>query len=263
VAALYPTLPASEMTSIQFTVCSLLVEEPKSFGIIRQLLKKMGWKSERPNGTSTLLRRLQRAGLVVSEPFNNGDRLYRLTQLGLNRLKAANTFNTAAARQWGGAIDKAVSDRFPAERAPIRDPKKERAATDEEFAKIVGASSEAFSRILRFSRLVGLRVYDVANAQIDGLSTKKKLLQLEEKSLTGRPIRDRFVPLSDEASQFVQDAIGSRKEGFIFLNAAGKPWGTGVLSRNFQLARERAGLSPELVMSGRGGNVFKRAERVV
>jgi DNA-binding PadR family transcriptional regulator len=257
VPAQYPVLPGLGMSSRQFAVCAILVGGPKSFGRIRDDLKKMGWKTQ-PNGASVLLRRAERAGLVVSERFDKESKLFRLTKRGLRELKAVNSFNSAVNRLWGNQIEKAIFDQFPAERGTSKAPTKERAATEEEFARIVGAASIQFSRVLRFARILGLRVYDVANARIEAFNSKKSELQLEEKSLTNRPIREQVVRLDEKAKQILRDAIESRRSGLIFLNVAGKAWTTGVLSRNFMLARKRAGLPVEVVMSGRGGNVFKR-----
>src|ERR1700722_606555 len=92
VPAPYPILPVSGMSTRQFAVCAALVDGPKSFDKIREILKRMGWKTG-VNGASTLLRRIERAGLIVSERFDAGNKLYRLTKPGLKQLKDVNAFN--------------------------------------------------------------------------------------------------------------------------------------------------------------------------
>jgi hypothetical protein len=147
---------------------------------------------------------------------------------------------------------------FATDSAEFKPPKKERAASDEEFATLLNSSHESLARLLRFSRVTRVRPYDLLNARIEAFDARKSRLLLEERSVTGRRILAREVALKEDARQILSDAIGDRDRGLIFLTATGRPWALGRLSTTFVQARKRAGLSPEIVLSGRGGNVSKR-----
>jgi len=113
---------------------------------------------------------------------------------------------------------------------------------------------------LLFCRITGARPYDLLNARIECFNGKKSELRLEETSLTGRAITPRTIPISDDARKILREAIGDRKTGLIFLTITGKPWAIVRLSMTFVKTRAKAGVSPEVVLSGRGGNVSKQLE---
>jgi integrase len=263
VAAPYPKLPPMEMSFIQFAVCAILADGAKSTGKIRDiLLDQMGWDAG-PAGAFSILRNFEAAGVVHAIPFDDSkNRVFQLTQIGLQRIRDAVAFYRTASERWGKQIEALSPDLLPSAGRQIpRETVKQRLPTHGEFARIKAAASPQLASILRFSEVVGCRTYDFVNARIEGFDAKKSELTIEPKSMTGRAITDRVIEISPSAQEILEEIIGSRKSGLIFTTQTGRPWRASELSRSFLKARSAAGVLPEVVLAGRGGWVARELER--
>ena len=61
----------------------------------------------------------------------------------------------------------------------------------------------------------------------------------------GRP---RVIPVGKRLAELIEQAIGDRTEGPIFLRRSGKPWTTNTISQQFRQQRNRAGLPKDLCL---------------
>ena len=101
------------MSTLQYAICGLLVSGPKSFRKIRLTLqKRLAWKAG-PHATSNQLKRCQQAGLIASETFDEGDKLYKLTKLGFERLQAMIKFNAAVEENWIARFRRPIQHNSP------------------------------------------------------------------------------------------------------------------------------------------------------
>ncbi len=62
---------------------------------------------------------------------------------------------------------------------------------------------------------------------------------------TGKPRR---IPIGRKFGDLLDQAIGERKEGPVFLSPAGKGWRVSNLSRTYSRLRDNAGLPKDLVL---------------
>jgi integrase/recombinase XerC len=62
---------------------------------------------------------------------------------------------------------------------------------------------------------------------------------------TGQPRR---IPIGRKLGQLLDQAIGTRTEGSVFLSPAGRQWRVSNLSRTYSRLRDTAGLSKDLVL---------------
>lgn len=103
--------------------------------------------------------------------------------------------------------------------------------------------------IFRALRLCGARPGELCAATIadwDRAAGKIVLAQHKTAKKTGRP---RIIPVGHPAlRRLLEESVGSRTAGPLFLRANGNPWTTSAVSSAYRAARNAAGLPDDLVL---------------
>jgi integrase len=97
-------------------------------------------------------------------------------------------------------------------------------------------------------RRCGARPGELCRATIADIDrAANAIIRREHKTArkTGKPRR---IPIGRKLGSLLDQAIGTRTEGPIFLSPAGKPWKVGNLSRTYSRLRDLAGLPRDLVL---------------
>lgn len=115
--------------------------------------------------------------------------------------------------------------------------------TSEEIKLIIDNCPDDLKTAIRVLRLTGMRPSEFSRARIEDLNTRTWLIVLEKHKTAKKTGRPRKIAVGHPALvELVNDAIGDRKSGLIFLRANGKPWTTESLSAGFRQARRAAGI---------------------
>ena len=127
---------------------------------------------------------------------------------------------------------------------------RERLPTESEIAAIFAHAPPDFVPIYRALRLTGARPSELCNATIDEIDQAagyRRIVIVHHKTAkkTGRP---KIIPIGDKLGVLIDEAIGERTSGAIFLRSSGKPWTVDKLGRCFRGIRQRAGLPPDLIV---------------
>lgn len=122
--------------------------------------------------------------------------------------------------------------------------------TLEQTAQILSVMRADAQPIYRCLRLTGARPGELCNATIDQLTGEPgETVIVQEKHKTARKTGlKRRILVIPAAEQIVQEAIGGRTEGPIFLTVSGKPWRVDLLSREFRRCREKLGIDRRIVL---------------
>jgi integrase len=88
---------------------------------------------------------------------------------------------------------------------------------EEELQKLIGSLPKRVALIVEFAIYTGLRKENILDLKIDQIDFKNRLVRVIAKGE-----RDDAFPLSEAAIEVLREAIGDRKEGYVFLNHAGQ-----------------------------------------
>jgi integrase len=113
--------------------------------------------------------------------------------------------------------------------------------------KIEDASHAELRRILAALRESGCRPGELCAVTIDKVDLKERVMSVPSKTAktTGRKERD--VYLSKTMVELIRQAIGTRKQGHVFLNARGTPWKPATIAHDVYKLRIKLKL-PESVV---------------
>jgi integrase len=126
--------------------------------------------------------------------------------------------------------------------------RRDRVPTTAQTAAILERASPAFRVIYSALRQCGARPGELCRATIADIDRTATVIILREHKparKTGKPRRIRIGP---KLGSLLDQAIGTRTEGPIFLSPARKPWKVGDLSRTYSRLRDLAGLPRDLVL---------------
>lgn len=113
---------------------------------------------------------------------------------------------------------------------------------------ILRRSNRQFSRIYRALLLTGARPDELCRATIADYDRDQRVIRLEDHKTRGKTGRPRRIPIGKQCVHLLNEAIGERSDGPIFMTATGKPWQRDHLSAMFRRLRENAGLPREIVL---------------
>lgn len=123
-----------------------------------------------------------------------------------------------------------------------------RIPTPEETEIILSAGSEAFCRIYQALRQCGARPGELCRATMADLKEGGTVIELAEHKTARKTGKPRRILVGEKMRQLINEAIGDRKEGRIFLSPTGRPWKPENLSRTFRKIRDDHGLKKDLVL---------------
>lgn len=125
---------------------------------------------------------------------------------------------------------------------------RDRLPTSEEIAAIFNNAEEDFCLIYQALRRTGARPSELCGAlieQIEQSKTYRRIVIHNHKTArkTGKP---KIIPVGEKLGQLLDQAIGDREVGPIFLRKSGKAWTSDSLGKTFRRIRDKAKLPAHL-----------------
>lgn len=121
--------------------------------------------------------------------------------------------------------------------------------TPAETAQLLAQAPADFQLMYKALRLCGARPGELCRARIEDIDPRSEEIVLAEHKTARKTGRARRIAIGHPSFKAIlQQAVGGRASGPIFLRAGGKPWTADYLSRIYRTARKRAGLPEGLVL---------------
>jgi len=263
-----PLLDKEHFSSVKFAILGILVENALPQSELAKQLVQLGWTQGEDRNTTkelhasarSLFVQLEKAGLVTATEVKGYPRFYSATRAGYEFWRRSFDFCNRAVDRWAALRNRKRAEDFIALADPRAfEPKAERVATPEEKKLLLQHANRPLYLIYEFSNLCNVRTTDLMNAQIEKINWADKQLGMEYKAMSGSVIDTPIVNFGPEAEQLLKEAVGDRTSGPVFRSVLGRQWNSASLTFIFRTARAKAGLPDTIVMSGRGGNIGRRA----
>jgi integrase len=141
-------------------------------------------------------------------------------------------------------LDRPVFGKLEKPRVGQRD----RVPTTMETDAILTRSSPEFRLIYSALRQCGARPGELCRATVADIDRAANAIVLKEHKTARKTGKPRRIPIGTKLGALLDQAIGKRAEGPIFLSPAGKAWTVPNLSRTYGRLRDNAGLPRDLVL---------------
>ena len=141
-------------------------------------------------------------------------------------------------------LDKPVFGNLEKPRVGRRD----RIPTLAETEAILMKASPAFRLIYSALRQCGARPGELCRATIADVDRVNRVITLKEHKTVRKTGQPRRIPVGRKLGVLLDQAIGDRTEGPVFLSPTGRQWRVGNLSRTYSRLRDLAGLPKDLVL---------------
>jgi integrase len=130
----------------------------------------------------------------------------------------------------------------------LRVGRRDRVPTAAETEAILANSSLSFRLIYAALRQCGARPGELCRATIADVDRINRVVTLKDHKTARKTGHPRRIPIGRKLGDLLDQAIGTRTEGPVFLSAAGKAWTVPNLSRTYSRLRDDAGLPRDLVL---------------
>ena len=117
-----------------------------------------------------------------------------------------------------------------------------------EAETILMRGSPAFRLIYSARRQCGARPGELCRATIADVNRANCVITLKEHKTAGKTGQPRRIPIGRKLGELLNQAIGARTEGPVFLSPSGRQWKVANLSRTYSRLRDEAGLPKDLVL---------------
>ena len=117
-----------------------------------------------------------------------------------------------------------------------------------ETEAILAKASAPFRLIYAALRQCGARPGELCRAKIADVDRANRVITLKDHKTGRKTGQPRRIPIGRKLGELLDQAIGARTEGPVFLSPAGKAWRVPNLSRTYSRLRNDAGLPRELVL---------------
>jgi integrase len=141
-------------------------------------------------------------------------------------------------------LDKPVFGNLEKPRVGRRD----RVPTPTETQAILAQASPEFTLIYSALRQCGARPGELCRATIADVDRANCVITLTEHKTARKTGQARRIPIGTKFGAILDQAIGQRTEGPVFLTPTGRPWRVMNLSRTYSRLRDNAGLPKDLVL---------------
>jgi integrase len=141
-------------------------------------------------------------------------------------------------------LDKPVFGKLEKPRIGQRD----RLPSADETAAILAQASPEFRLIYSALRQCGARPGELCRATIADIDRAANAIILWDHKTARKTGKPRRIPIGRKLGAQLDQAIGGRQAGPIFLSPGGKPWSVPNLSRTYSRLRHLAGLPRDLVL---------------
>jgi len=126
--------------------------------------------------------------------------------------------------------------------------RRERLPTAAETEAIVALAPPQFRLIYAALRQCGARPGELCRATIADVNRATAVITLKEHKTAGKTGQPRRIPVGRKLGALLDQAIGTRTEGPVFLSPSGRQWTVPNLSRTYSRLRDAAGLPRDLVL---------------
>ena len=126
--------------------------------------------------------------------------------------------------------------------------RRDRVPTAAETEAILAHASPQFRLIYSALRQCGARPGELCRATIADVDRANHVITLKEHKTARKTGQDRRIPVGRKLGALLDQAIGIRMEGPVFLSPTGRPWHVANLSRTYSRLRDSAGLPRDLVL---------------
>ena len=126
--------------------------------------------------------------------------------------------------------------------------RRDRIPTPAETEAILARASPAFRLIYAALRQCGARPGELCRATIADVDRVNRVITLKEHKTIRKTGLVRRIPIGRKLGDMLDQAIGDRTEGPVFLSPTGRQWRVGNLSRTYSRLRDLAGLPKDLVL---------------
>ena len=141
-------------------------------------------------------------------------------------------------------LDKPVFGNLEKPRVGRRD----RVPTPAETEAILARASSEFRLIYSALRQCGARPGELCRATIADVDRSNRVITLKEHKTARKTGQVRRIPIGRKLGELLDQAIGTRMEGPVFLCPSGRGWRVENLSRTYSRLRDLAGLPKDLVL---------------
>src|SRR5579872_4081987 len=117
-----------------------------------------------------------------------------------------------------------------------------------ETEAILARASPAFRLIYSALRQCGARPGELCRATIADVDRANRVITLQEHKTARKTGQARRIPIGRRLGEMLDQAIGDRTEGPVFLCPSGRAWRVANLSRTYSRLRDLAGLPKDLVL---------------
>jgi prepilin-type N-terminal cleavage/methylation domain-containing protein len=117
-----------------------------------------------------------------------------------------------------------------------------------ETEAILARASTSFRLIYSALRQCGARPGELCRATIADVDRPNRVITLKEHKTARKTGQQRRIPIGRRLGELVDQAIGMRTDGPVFLSPSGRAWKVGNLSRTYSRLRDQAGLPKDLVL---------------
>ena len=97
-------------------------------------------------------------------------------------------------------------------------------------------------------RQCGARPGELCRVTIPDVDRANRVITLKEHKTARKTGQVRRIPIGNKLKELLDQAIGGRIEGPVFLGPSGRGWRIGNLSRTYSRLRDLAGLPKDLVL---------------
>ena len=126
--------------------------------------------------------------------------------------------------------------------------RRERIPTADEITKIMAAADRPFRLIFSALRYSGARPNELCRSRMSDINPDTNCIVLHQHKTAAKTGRPRVIPIGSKLHAVIDESLGDRLEGPLFLRANGRPWTTDSLGSTFRRLRNRLGLPKELVL---------------
>lgn len=154
-----------------------------------------------------------------------------------------------ACLNWGvrqGLLDSNPISSVPGYKREGRNERRKGTLSPDDRAKAEEHAGPVFRPVLVALRETGARPSEIARVRVEKVDLAAGVMVVPNKTahLTGNP--ERTIYLSPAAKEVVRQCIGGRTEGFVFLNAFGKPWNCQSMKKRWEAMRKVTGIKGSL-----------------
>lgn len=126
--------------------------------------------------------------------------------------------------------------------------RRDRVPTPAETEALLAKASPEFRLIYAALRQCGARPGELFRAMITDVDRANRVITLKEHKTARKTGQARRIPIGRKLGELLDQAIGTRKEGPVFLSPTARGWRVENLSRTYSRLRDLAGLPKDLVL---------------